>query len=418
MLFYVFLNSFMFFFFFPPADLATSSIEIRREAPEAPKPGSSQLAQAQTLPATTMSDSEGSLQIRRPPNPGTSIATAAHFASLSDDDSDDGRVHARDSRPSPSPRSRSRSRSPSQAQDREQSPRRPSPPRRSISPPVTLQKTAGTWGARQEAVDLVHFPPNISLRGAVTTNLEKLPQEQNPILYRLKPGVKKSKSTAETVMDLIKTKGHDPLALAEVLQSNANLITWSDGSRTLAVGSTQFLLIEDAVASKHVLFRENHEDLLTFEARVNKVARVQPSSTSDARTKLAMATAAMKAISKRPEGRTMLRCMDESGELEEAKAKMESLRRERERARLEARRRQARERNVRPNRTLTVDHLESDDESQEDQVRKMEERFDAERLMRAKRAAPPRPREAQIKRRKAGGRRVLGSDEDESDEDD
>lgn len=365
-----------------------------------------------------MSDSEGSLRIHRPPNTGTSVATAAQFASLSDDDSEDGRIRTRDRRPSPSPSPRSRSRSPSQARDREQSPSRSLSPRRSPSPVVTLQKTAGAWGARQKAVDLVHFPPNISLRSAVTTNLEKLPQEQNPILYRLKPGVKKGKPAAETLMDLIKTKGHDPLALAESLQSNTNLITWPDGSRTLAIGSTQFLLIEDAVASQHVLFRENHDDLLTFEARVNKVVRVQPSSTTDARTKLAMATAAMKAVSKRPEGRTMLRCMDESGELEEAKAKMESLRRERERARLEAKRRQTREKNVRPSRTLTVDHLESDDESQEDQVRKMEERFDAERLMRAKRAAPPRHREAQVKRRKAGGRRVLGSDEDESDEDD
>lgn len=364
-----------------------------------------------------MSDSESSLGTRRPPNPGANAATAAQFASLSDDDSDDGHMRPPERHISRSPRSRSRSPNFPRTRDREESPRRPSP-RRSPSPPVTLHKTVGSGGARQEAVDLVHFPPNISLRSAVTTNLEKVPLEQNPILYRLKPGVKKGKSAAETVMDLIKTKGHDPLKLADALQSNANLITWSDGSRTLAIGSTQFLLIDDAIASKHVLFREDQEEVLTFEASVKRVVRVQPSSTNDSSTKLAMLTAAMRDISKRSEGRTMMRCMDDRGEQEEAKAKLENMRRERERARLEAKRRQSRERNVRPTRALTVDHLESDDESQEDQVRKIEERFDAERLMRAKRAAPPRPREVQVKRRKAGGRRVLGSDEDESDEDD
>lgn len=267
-------------------------------------------------------------------------------------------------------------------------------------------------------MDLLHFPPNISLRPAITTNLKQVPQEQDPILFRLKPGTKKTKTAVDTLVDHLREHTDDPLSLPSLLESNANLITWSDGSRTLAIGQTQFLLIDDTPASKHLTFRAQSERLYTCDAGVRKVVRVQPSSTSDARTKLAMATARMRATSKQREGRTMLRCMDDRGEQQEMKAKMENMRKERERARLEAKRRQARERHVRPARALTVDQLESDYESEEDHVKKMEERMDAERLIKAKRAAAPRMREMPVKRRKAGGRRVVAADDDESDESD
>lgn len=374
-----------------------------------------------------MSDasSEGSLEIRRAPRSGSTAASAAEdFKNLSDDSSDDGRPKdALPRRPrSPSPVEERPSGSDDE-RDRDlereterdgplSSPDREAPKERKIDAAV---RRAGVDGARNESVDILHFPPNISLPYAVTTKLEEVPVEQNPILYRLRPGVRGNRSAAEAVMDLVAEKRADPVGLTDSIQSNANLITWSDGSRTIAIGSQQFLLIEDALASKHFVFRTG-DDIQTCDARVRSVVRVQPSSTSDARDKLALATAAMRQANKR-EGRTMLRCVvDGDAEQQEAKAKIENNRKLREKARLEAKRRRARESHARPNRGLTVDALESDYESEEDHVRRMAERLDAERLMRAKRAAPPRTLD--VKRRKAGGRRVLGPDEDESDESD
>ncbi|CDF37866.1 unnamed protein product [Chondrus crispus] len=264
---------------------------------------------------------------------------------------------------------------------------------------------------------MLHFPPNITLIPAVTTKLNSLPQEQNPILYRLPSGVQGDRSAHATVLQLVKENKNDPLALSQVLESNARVITWSDGSKTLSIGAQQFLMIADTVASRHFILRKG-TDVHTCESRVKNVMRVQPSSTSDATAKVAMARAAMRAASKRPEGRTMLRCMDDTGEQQEAQAKVENNRRQRERAKIEAKRRQARERHMRPRRPLTVASLEreSDDDSGEDQARRMAERLDAERLMRAKRAPPPRTMDVSAKRRKAGGRRVLGSDDDDSDD--
>lgn len=367
--------------------------------------------------------SEDSLQIRRAPR--STAAATEDFKNLSDDSSDDGA-------PKDRPPSRQRSLSPRSSEpgdgsdpdrerdlerdnlrerERSSSPQLPPIPPRRID---AAFRKAGVHGACENTADMLHFPPNITLLPSVTTKLEEVPVEQNPILYRLRPGVRGNRTAAETILDLMKEHRNDPVALSKVMQSNANLITWSDGSRTIAIGSQQFLLIEDAMVSKHFVFRKGN-DIQTCETLVRSVARVQPSSTSDAKDKLALATAAMRKASKR-EGRVMLRCMDGDGEQQEAKAKIENNRKERERARLEAKRRRSRESHVRPNRGLTVDVLESDYESEEDQVRRMAERMDAERLMRAKRAAPPRT--VDVKRRKAGGRRVLGLDEDESDESD
>lgn len=359
--------------------------------------------------------SDDSSEVHRAPPAGPATSAIDDIANLSDDDSDDGRVQALVRTPT-SPRSLSpdpKDSVSSNPRDEEQVEREPSPPREVPS----VHRNAGVAGARYEPVDMLHFPPNITLVPAVTTKLESLPHEQNPILYRLRSGLRGDRSAHSAVMHFVKEKKGDPLALAEIIESNARIITWSDGSRTLAIGSTQFLMIADTVASKHLIFRQG-DDVQTCEARVKNVMRVQPSSTTDARTKLAMATAAMKAASKRPEGRTMLRCMDDTGEQQEAKAKVENNRKQRERARLEARRRQSRERQMRPKRPLTVDALEreSDDDSGEDHARRMAERFDAERLMRAKRAPPPRTMDVSVKRRKAGGRRVLGSDDEDSEE--
>lgn len=357
-----------------------------------------------------MSDSDLSNGARRRVDPAVSAATAEQFAALSDDESDDGRVRAPIRLQRRRTPSREGSMSPGQRSGRRAE-------NRSVSPKPTHTVTTGTDGGEEGGFDVVHFPPNIMVKNSVTTALHDTPAAQFPIMYRLKPGVRKGKATAaETLMELVEKHGGDPLKMADYLQSNANLIKWSDGSQTLSIGSTQFLMIEDTITSNFEVHHIADDKTCYYASKVNKVARVQPSSTGNPKRRMAGASSAIKEASRISQGRVMLRCMDDRVEQAEAVAKEESLRKERERIKLEAKRRQVRERNVRATRPLTVDHLESDYESDEDHVRKMEERFDAERLMRAKRAAPTHHREVPVKRRKAGGRRVVGGDDDDSDE--
>ncbi|PXF45732.1 hypothetical protein BWQ96_04500 [Gracilariopsis chorda] len=280
------------------------------------------------------------------------------------------------------------------------------------------ERYAVRHGQTQHNVDILHFPPSVSFHMSLTTDLADLPVEENPILFRLKPEMRrKGQSDAQTLLEFVK-KNPDPFALRKILETNAHLITWSDGSKTITIGNEQFLLIDDVIASKHYVFRRG-DRIQTFEAEVGGIRRVQPSTTGSATAKIALAKAQKRARSSGfgPTGRTMMRCMDDGGELEEEKAKQESLRRHRERLKMEARRRQARERNMRPSRGLTTELLESNDEDsgEDEKMRRIEERVGESRLMRAKRAAPPRI-EVSVKRRKAGGRRVLSDSDDGDDE--
>ena len=377
------------------------------------------------------SDDEGS---RKGPSK-EAISLARGIADLSDDDSDDGRSRPPQRSRSPTPDSRSPS--PSRSRSRSNSPQ----PERDdddhndkhvsddkengdepiASPPRELDsydRQAGFHGQTEKTTPLMYFPPNISLSPVITTNLQEIPVEQYPILFRLKPGVRqKDETAADALLRVMKGK-KDMSELHDVLESNTKLITWSDGSQTLTIGSRQFLLTRDVVASKHYIFRRG-DKIQTYEAGVDRVVRLQPCSTEDTRAKLAMAAANDRARMQRKPVQKMLRCMDDDGEQMEAKAKMESHRRERERARLEAKRRQSQQRQVRPQRNLTVDALESGGESDDDQMHRMDERLNASRLLRAKRAAPAvRKPDPSVKRRKAGGRRVVRMEDYSSDESD
>lgn len=292
---------------------------------------------------------------------------------------------------------------------------------REITPDITdkYERYAGKTRDDQSKVHILHFPPSVSFHMSLATKLEELPVEQNPILFRLKPNMKKpGQSDVKTILDFVKNNP-DPFALKEILNTNAHLITWSDGSKTITIGDEQFLLIDDVIASKHFIFRRG-DRIQNFEAHVNSVSRVQPTSTGSAIAKMSLtkSTDGLRQSRFGPKGRKMMRCMDDGGEMEEEKAKQDSLRRQRERLRMEAKRRQARERTMRPARGLTTAMLESNDEDsgEDEKMRRIEERVGESRLLRAKRTTPPPRIEVSVKRRKAGGRRVLSNFDDGDDD--
>lgn len=350
-----------------------------------------------------------------------STATRKIITALSDDESDDDVRRLSSSNLRSRRESQSRSPSPVASPDayerRDPSPSRPLPSR----PTDCYQRVALSKVSPPKHVDILHLPPSVTFPPALTTTLDDVPVEQNPILYRLRPSVTVApdEKPADALLRELKRVDFNPLAFGEFLESNANFIEWSDGSRTLSIGNQQFLLVDDGHASQQFVFQRG-DKIQTFDAYVNKVTRVQPSSTGDAHAKLVMSKAVERSRNKRGVSKTILRTMDAGAENKERQARIESQKRERERAKMEAKKRQARERYSKPSRPLSVNAIESDDEdSGEDGMRRMEEHVDANRLMRAKRPAPQPSRMADIsvKRRKAGGRRVLGDDDDDDDDD-
>lgn len=372
--------------------------------------------------SVTMSDQsdEDLLESRLQARASTSGTTATKkIADLSDDESDEDVPATSTVRREPSPLSPTGHSDSPAAFPSTYLPRRRSPARPVDSYNRSVSSSANCIA--DSNVNVVHLPPSVSLSSALTTDLEQVPPESNPMLFRLLSNVaaQRGESSAETCLRELKACRFDPTKYSDFLESNSNLITWSDGSQTLSIGSSQFQLVEDAIASRHFVFQRG-EKVQTHHSEVCKVARVQPTSVGDARAKLVMANAVERAANRGGESKTILRCIDDDAERKKKQAQLDQNRRERERVRIEARKRQLKERQARPSRPLTVEGLESNDEdSADDHVKRMADHYDANRLMRAKRAPPPPSRgaaELSIKRRKAGGRRVLADDDDSESE--
>lgn len=357
------------------------------------------------------------------PRTGMGAAAARNISALSDDESDGDARPTRSSAPPPespmedSPRSPPQyAASPAQSPREEPLARRRPPPR----PLDSYQRTVTANKTDPTDIDVVFLPPSVPMPSAVTTTLEEdVPAEQCPILYRLRPDAAvDGEHDADVIMRRLRECDYDPLRLSEFLESNARLITWSDGSRSLKIGMHNFMVLDDNLASQYFIFRRG-DKVQTHEASVSSVAHVQPSSSVDGHAKLVMAKAVERAANKRTASRTILRTMEDDAEKHERQARIDSQKRERERSRQDARKRQMKERQTRPNRSLSVEFVESNDEdSADERAHRIAERHDANRLMRAKHNPPPSSHSDgfSIKKRKLNARRVL-QDEDDSDDD-
>lgn len=354
------------------------------------------------------------------PRTSEAAIAARKITALSDDDSENesprlipsSKSFSKDDLPS---NSASPASSVNEPHENESSPAR-LPPKR---PSDCYERSIVSEIAPPKQVDLIYLPPNVSFPVPLTATPDDVPIEQNPILYRLRQSVEvaDNETPVDALLRELKRVKYNPLAYREFLESNANLVTWSDGSRTLSVGTQQFLLIDDAHESQKFVFRRGNK-IQICDSSVRKVSRVQPSSTGDAHAKLVMSKALERSRNKQGVSKTMLRTLDAGAENKERQARIESQKREREWVKLEAKKRQVRERYSKPSRPLSVGALESgDDESEEDGVRRMEERVDANRLMRAKRPVPQAQNaDIAVKRRKAGARRFIVSDDEEESE--
>jgi hypothetical protein len=279
----------------------------------------------------------------------------------------------------------------------------------------------------------MQMPPAIDVPLAPSDpHKDPLPQDAlTSVMYRLRKGV-----TRERV-DLA-VADHGPLAaMPLVAESNARLVTWSDGSRTLMVGDEHFSVTEDKQTPPSLYVFRKGTDVQAYHGQVAKYVRVQPSMVSKKRNAALLSLMPMSGPAAKTKGRTMLRKLDGGAEHEEKAAAKEAARRSREQSRMAGKRRRISERAVRPEARLTRNALEDDDDDDDDDdeedvhaardrdrrrweeeraLRKRDEEREA-KLRESKRAAAAEERFNAVRRRKLGSRRVIDSDGDEGDGD-
>lgn len=246
---------------------------------------------------------------------------------------------------------------------------------------------------REDTVDLLHFPPGLEVNSQVANESSHKQAQMFPISFR-----PQRRGDART---LASTLQRGPLVLADVLESNARLVEWSDGSKTVMVGEEHFDIISDRLATDYYLFRKG-ADVQTVDAAVGAVGRLQPYNLGGL-----MGRVSVTPLSAKSEGRKVMLTMKDGGEQEEKLAKEEAERKERDRARRENKRRQTMASQPRP-RERPSPRYESEEDMSDDEA----DRFAEEQERRIK-----RQRMSDWGTKKAGRRKIVGdSDEEESDD--
>jgi hypothetical protein len=296
-------------------------------------------------------------------------------------------------------------------------------------------------------VTLLKMPPTIDVPLAPCDPAkDELPVGAGlPLMYRLKPRV--TRADVERAVDTYGLARALPL----IAESNARLVTWSDGSRTLMIGDEHFAVAADRIAPTSLYIFRKGTDMQSYHGKVGDIFSVQPSTVNRKRRDSLMALGlgpgvgaggraggivggggigpGVKAV------RTMGRMYDGGAEKEEKEAVASFQSKQREAARLQSKRRRLAERQVRPERRMTKADLESDDGDhlgddddddynhvkgretiREDRRREMEREARLRELQRGPAKVPDRV--AAPQRRKIGARRVLGMDDDDDDDDD
>lgn len=257
---------------------------------------------------------------------------------------------------------------------------------------------------QKDIVDLLHFPPGLEVSTHVATEAELAAHDAfYPISFR----PQRRGDARSAVRSALQRGG--AVGIAGILESNARLIEWSDGSHTVMVGDEHYYIMNDKLASDFYLFRKG-QDIQTVEAAVNTVGRLQPYNAgglSSRLSKLGTTTSPAKT------GRKLLLTTKRSGEIEEQQAKDEADRKDREKERLQRKRRAtiAAENRNRPRERSPIRRY-SDEEDEESDGEA--ERFAEEEERRIKRR---RNNDWSFKHQKAGRRKIVGeSDDEESDE--
>lgn len=249
-------------------------------------------------------------------------------------------------------------------------------------------------------VELLHFPPVLEMDELVAKDRIVPDGEKYPISFR-----PKHRGDASAAVRAAMQRG--PVGLADVLESNARLVQWSDGSHTVMVGDEHYMIIGDKLTSDYYLFRKG-EDVQTVEAAVSKVGRLQPFGGSGVSAMKKSSQSVSSIGNGKGKPRKVLLTMKEGGEQEEKAAREEAERKERDRARMENKRRAT----MASHRRSEVRSPRYEEESEDEEEA---ERYAEEKERQIKRQ---RLNDWSFKTKKAGRRKIVGDSDDEEESDD
>ncbi len=179
------------------------------------------------------------------------------------------------------------------------------------------------------------------------------------------------------------------------MQSNTQLVQWSDGSFTFHVGKTTIPAKVDKITGDHQLFTKHKNNVLRSEKELSHRLTPMPPPSSRPITKL-------NAKAKAGPSKAKTRIVNDDIDPQLARKQQEEI--EYQKARIEAKLREQQFRKRKTPDTLTVGFLEDDDEEGDDNEKALQEELAADRrLLAAKQGLP------KAKRRKT---QEDGEDED------
>lgn len=338
---------------------------------------------------SSASDDEGPVSPRAAPKKEENVTQ--QLANLSGDESDDVRAPLEPAKSDDEDRKRNR-------HDAEINASFDEPPAKRV-PIDAHERSVVRRKPSAKKVDILHFPPTLPVERVIAGKSTAAPTGAIPVSFRPAKKVRGSASAA-----LFRAVQRGVHSITDVLESNTNLVTWPDGTRTLVVGDEQYTIVSDALVSDFYILRKG-AGVQTFAAGVGSVGRVQPCSMGGVRAQIARSGAP----SGRKPGRKVLRTLEDTGEHDEKIKREQAAKRERERASAEARKRRAMPSSQSSRGRMQEEEEEDDEEPSEEDISEEEADRIAERM-------PRRRAEASLAHRKAGGGRVIQeSDLDDSD---
>lgn len=259
---------------------------------------------------------------------------------------------------------------------------------------------------------LLKLPPVVQIHSRPFERSTFHPSDSAAILYRLREGVSEE-DLVTAAMD--NDKDVDEVT-ADLVESNSRIVTWSDGSQTLLIGTESYDFVTNDAhdVSQHVFSR--HEDIQQALGIVEKRVRIQPSTISASRVRV---TARVKTPVKR---QMMLADVVKAPDVEEKIKARNAQKAAREQARLAARRRAVAQKNMTRARAsgLSVSYMEDASDAdvssryeREIELRKEKEAHRTSRLMNAKRGNGDSAGGVRVKRRRLGKHKIEDDDESE-----
>lgn len=134
--------------------------------------------------------------------------------------------------------------------------------------------------SEEDGVEIIAFPSTIDVLPGVVTDDTKEPLGSDSVLFRLKSGVHKQEPALNEMRRLIEQHGSNPSKLSQFLESNGRIVTWSDGSRTIDIGESQFVVAKSILDEERPVMIPKGDGEQNVHERVRRSSRVFPTSTT------------------------------------------------------------------------------------------------------------------------------------------